>query len=64
MVASVKVREGIKINGPIQANWEKPPTNIVVEAEKVGMTLAIRGTTEIVQDTKDWEVRKGASITC
>lgn len=64
MTVSVKVRGGVMIDGPVWANWEKPPANIVVGVEKVGLTLVVRGAVKMEEDTKDWEVRKAkANIT-
>lgn len=64
VAAGVRVHEGVKIDGPIWANWEKHPTNIVVGVEKGGSTIVVRGATGIEKDTKGWDVRRGVNVTC
>lgn len=60
-----RVYEGVKINGLIRENWEKPLATIVAEVEKEGPTLVVMGAAEIADDTRDCKVREeGVNVTC
>lgn len=64
-VKGKNVHEGVKENGLIWENWEKPPATIVAEVEKEGPILEVRGATVTIGETKDCETREeGVKVTC